>query len=333
MERTRRRKLLMALAVGGASVACPIAFAQPVARTVRIGFLYFGSRQPGPGGERYAAFLAGMRDLGYVEGKNLVVEARFADSNIERVPDLVKELLSAKVDVIVATASPVYRALQRLNTTIPVVVTVTADPVLEGLAASVARPGGLFTGLADTAGDLSAKQLELLKDVVPRLSRVGAILNPSNFSHPAQATRLTLAGQKMGVQTVLAEAGAVAEIEPAFASLARLRAEAVILFGDTFFAQQIREMADAALRSRLASVYILQDYAAVGGLMSYGAALVENFRRAATKVDKILKGAAPGDLPFEQPTEYQLAINLKTARALGLAIPQSLMLRANQRFD
>jgi len=334
MESTRRRKLLLALAIGGTAVACPpIALAQPVARTVRIGFLYFGSRQPGPGGERYAAFLAGMRDLGYVEGKNLVVEARFADSNIERVHDLVKELLSSKVDVIVATASPVYRALQRLNTSIPVVVTVTADPLLEGMATTVARPGGLFTGLADTAADLSSKQIELLKVMLPRLSRVGTILNPTNFSHPAQATRMTLAGQRIGIQIVLAEAGKTPEIEPAFESLARLRAEAVILFGDTFFSEQMRALAQAALKVRLPSVYVPQEYAAVGGLMSYGAALVDNFRRAATKVDKILKGAAPGDLPFEQPTEYQLAINLTTARTLGLTIPQSLLLRTNQRFE
>ncbi len=331
---TRRRKLVLAVAVGAASAAWPAAAsAQPVSRTVRVGFLYFGSRQPGPGAERYAAFLAGMRDLGYVEGKNLQVEARFADSNAERIPDLVKELLSLKLDVIVATASPTYRALQRLDTSVPVVVTVTADPVLDGLAASVARPGGLFTGLADTAADLSSKQIELLKEILPRLSRVGAILNPSNASHPAQTTRMTLAGQRSAIQVVLAEAGGTAEIEPAFASLARLRAEAVILFGDTFFSEQMRAFAQAALNARLASVYIPQEYAAAGGLMSYGAALVDNFRRAATKVDKILKGAAPGDLPFEYPTEYLLAINLRTAKALGLTIPQSLLLRANQRFD
>jgi putative ABC transport system substrate-binding protein len=331
---TRRRKLVFAAAIGSASIALPTAaFAQPVSRTVRIGFLYFGSRQPGPGAERYAAFLAGMRDLGYVEGKNLQVEARFADSNAERIADLVKELLALKVDVIVATASPTYRALQRLNTSVPIVVTVTADPLLEGLATTVARPGGLFTGLADTAADLSAKQIELLKDVIPRLSRVGAILNPSNASHPAQATRMSLAGQRAGTQVVLAEAGSTAEIEPAFASLARLRAEAVILFGDTFFSEQMRAFAQAALNARLASVYIPQEYAALGGLMSYGAALVDNFRRAATNVDKILTGAAPGDLPFEYPTEYLLAINLRTAKALGLTIPQSLLLRANQRFD
>jgi len=155
-----------------------------------VGFLYFGSRQTGPGPERYAAFLEGMRELGYVEGQNLLVEARFADSKAERLPGLATELLRLKVDVIVATASPTYRVLERMNPTVPIVVTVTADPVLEGLAASVARPGGNFTGLSDTAADLGPKQIELLKSVLPKVSRVGVLLNPTNVSHPAQATWL-----------------------------------------------------------------------------------------------------------------------------------------------
>jgi len=299
-------------------------------KMARIGFLYFGSREPGPGAARYAAFLEGLRELGYVEGKDLIVEPRFAESKPERLPPLVEELLRLKVDAIVATGSPVYRVLQRTTTTLPVVVTVTADPVLEGLAASVARPGGNFTGLTDTAADLSLKQLELLKGILPRLSRVGVLLNPDNMSHPAQLTRLVLAGQKMGVQVVLAEAGTVAQIEPGFALLARERAHAVVLFGDTFFAQQVREIANVALKHRLPSVFILQDYADAGGLMSFGAPIIDNFRRAATYVDKIVKGATPAQLPFEQPTRYSLVINAKTAKALGLTIPPSVLGRADR---
>jgi putative ABC transport system substrate-binding protein len=304
--------------------------AQQAGKVARVGFLYFGSREPGPGAARYAAFLEGLRELGYVEGKDLIVEPRFAESKPERLPALVDELLRLKVDAIVATGSPVYRVLQRTTTTLPVVVTVTADPILEGLATSVARPGGNFTGLTDTAADLSLKQLELLKGILPRLSRVGVLLNPDNVSHPAQVTRLVLAGQKMGVQVVLAEAGTVTQIEPGFALLARERTHAVILFGDTFFAQQVREIARVALKHRLPSVFILQDYAEAGGLMSFGAPIIDNFRRAATYVDKIVKGATPAQLPFEQPTRYALVINLKTAKTLGLAIPPSVLQRADR---
>ena len=326
-----RSRFTLALTLTLSLLAClPTVDAQHAGKVARIRFLYFGSRQPGPGAARYAAFLEGLRELGYVEGKDVIVEARFAESKSERLPALVEELLRLKVEVIVATGSPVYRALQRTTATLPIVVTVTADPILEGLATSVARPGGNFTGFTDTAADLSLKQLELLKDTLSRLSRVGVLLNPDNVSHPAQVTRLVLAGQKMGVQVVLAEAGTVAQIEPGFALLARERAPAVILFGDTFFAQQVREVAGAALKHRLPSVFILQEYAEAGGLMSYGAPIIDNFRRAATYVDKIVKGATPAQLPFEQPTKYGLVINLKTARALGLTIPPSVLHRADR---
>ena len=321
------RAVLLAL---GLIAYLPAAEAQPAGKVARVGFLYFGSREPGPGAARYAPFLEGLREVGYVEGKDVIVEARFAESKPERVPALVDELLRLKVDVIVATGSPVYRVLQRTTTAPPVVVTVTPDPILEGLAASVARPGGNFTGLTDTAADLSLKQLELLKDIVPKLSRVGVLLNPDNASHPAQVTRLVLAGQRLGVQVVLAEAGTVAQIEPGLALLARERAQAFVLFGDTFFAQQVREIASGALKHRLPSVFILQDYAVAGGLMSFGAPIIENFRRAATYVDKIVKGANPAQLPFEQPIKYVLTINVKTAKTLGLAIPPSVLQRADR---
>jgi putative ABC transport system substrate-binding protein len=329
-----QRRFTVGLALAFALLACPSAGeAQQTGKVARVGFLYFGSRDPGPGGDRYAAFLEGMRELGYVEGRSLIVEARFADSKPERVPDLVQELLRLKVDTIVAAGLPVYRALRRATTTLPVVVTVTADPVLVGVAASVARPGGNFTGLSDTAADLSPKQLELLKGILPMLSRVGVLLNPDNASHPPQVTKLVEAGQKIGVQVVRAEAATVAQIDPGLALLARQQAHAVILFGDTFFSQQLQNIADGALKYRLPSVYIIREYAEAGGLMSYGANIIDNFRRAATYVDKILKGANPAHLPFEQPTRYALVINMKTARSLGLAIPQSVLLRADSVVD
>ncbi len=333
-QRTTNRRFALGVTLALVLVACLSAVeAQQPGTVARVGFLYFGSRQTGPVGDRYAAFLEGMRELGYVEGKNLVVEARFAESRPERLPDLVQELLRLKVDTIVATGSPVYRALQRVTTTLPVVVTVTADPVLAGVAASVARPGGNFTGLSDTAADLSPKQLELLKGILPTLSRVGVLLNPDNVSHPGQVTQLVLAAQKIGVQVVRAEASTVAQIEPGFALLARQRAHAVILFGDTFFSQQLHTLARAALKQGLPSTYITREYVEAGGLMSYGANIIDNFRRAATYVDKILKGANPAQLPFEQPTRYALVINRKTARALGVVIPPSVLMRTDGVVD
>ena len=324
-----RRKLLTTF--GASALIAPLAsFAQQQGKVFHIGFFYFGSRQSSLDTGRYNAFVQGLRELGYVDGKNVTIETRFGDGKIERLPGIVAELVRLNVDVIVATGSPVYSALRFATTTIPIIVTVTTDPVIEGLAASLARPGGNFTGLTDTAADLGAKQLELLKTTVPQLSRLGVLLNPDNVSHPTQMKRVMLPAQKIGVQVVLAEAGTVADIEPAFAALARERAHAVILFGDTFFVQQLQQIAQAALKFRMASIYLIHDYARAGGLMSYGADVVDNFRRATSYVDKILKGAKPSDLPFEQPARYLLAINLKTAKTLGLTVPQSLLLRADE---
>lgn len=199
-----------------------------------------------------------------------------------------------------ATASPVYGALRAARNTIPVVVTVTADPVAEGLAATVSRLGGNFTGLSDTAADLAPKQIELLMTVTPQLSRVGVLMNRHNASHPGKLQHLTVAGQKLGVQLVQAETAASADIEPAIASLARQEANAVVLLGDTFFVQHFQQIAQAAAKHRLPSVYITRQYPLEGGLMSFGADITDNFRRAATYVDRILKGAKPGEIPFEQ---------------------------------
>ncbi len=287
------RRTFLATIAGGLLAVPLAAGAQQPSTVARVGFLYFGSRKGPVASGRYTAFLEGMRELGYVEGQNLTIEARFADSKPERVSDLAADLVRSKVDVIVATGSPTYRVLQRMAAVKFVVVTVTFDPVIEGLAETLARPGGKFTGLSDTASDLGPKQLDLIRAVLPRLSRLGLLLNPDNVSHPAQMKRLMLATQQVGVQVVLADAGTAAEIEPGFASLARTRAEAVILFGDTFFAQQLSHITAAALKHRLPSIFITREYAEAGGLMCYGADITDNFRRAAVFVDKMLKGARP----------------------------------------
>ena len=325
---TTRRRFLLALGAG--ALAAPRgSLAQPSSKVARIGFLYFGSRQSSMDTGRYDAFVQGMRELGYVEGTNLVIDARFGDGKAERLPGLAAELARLKVDVIVATATPALRALQHA-TTIPVVGTITGDPVGDGFAASLARPGGNITGLSISAADLGPKLLELLKAAVPRLSRVGLLLQSENPSHPPRLKRIMFAAQTAGVQVVLAEAATAPEIERAFAMMAKERPHAVIIFPDTFFVQEARQIAAQALKHRLPSVSTNHEYAEAGGLMTYGANLTDNFRRAATYVDKILKGAKPGDLPIEQPTRYSLVINRKTAAALGLTIPPALLGQADE---
>ena len=326
---TTRRTFLIAL--GASVLAVPRgSLAQQQPKVARIGFLYFASRQSSVDTGRYNAFVQGMRELGYLEGKNFIIEARFADGKAERIPALAAELVRLKVDVIVAQGTPVLRALQHATTTIPVVSTVTGDPVGDGFAASLARPGGNITGLSIGAADLGPKLLELLKVAVPKLSRVAVLLQPENASHPPRLKRIMSAAQKVDIQLVLAEAGTVQDIEREFAMMTKKRANAAIIFPDGFFVQEARSIAAQALKHRLPSISTNHEYSEAGGLMTYGPNLNDNFRRAATYVDKILKGAKAGDLPFEQPTRYPLVINHKTATALGLTIPQALLRQADE---
>jgi putative tryptophan/tyrosine transport system substrate-binding protein len=329
---TTRRRVLIAL--GASAFAVPRgALAQQKSKVARIGFLYFGSRQSSLDTGRYDAFVQGMRELGYVEGANLLIEARFADGKTERLPALAAELVRLTVDVIVATGTPVYRALQHATTTIPVVVTVTSDPVADGFAASMARPGGNITGLSVTAADLGPKLVELLKATVSKLTRIAVLLQAENPAHPPQLKRTMSAAQKVGIQIVLAEAGTAQEIEREFATMTKEHARAVIILPDPMFLQESRLIAAQALKHRLPSGSVVRDFTEAGVLMSYGPNVVDNFRRAAAYVDKILKGAKPGDLPIEQPTRFELVINLKTARALGLTMSPALVQRADRVIE
>jgi putative ABC transport system substrate-binding protein len=326
----RRRKFLVRF-LGAVSVGWPFAvFAQQPSRIWRVGFFYFGSHQAALDTGRLNAFLNGMSELGYVEGKNLVIEARFADGKVDRAAVLGSELVMLKPDVIVATGSPTYRVLRQATTTIPVVITVTVDPVAEDFAVSLAKPGANFTGLTDTATDLGPKQLELLNAVAPRASRVAVLLNPDNTSHHKQLAGIMSAAQKIRKQVLLVEAHTVKEIESGFVTMTREKTDAVIVLSDTFFTDQLHQIATLALKQRLLSVHSIRQFAETGGLMSYGADLTNNFRRAGVYVDKILKGARPGEMPFEQPTRYSLVLNLKTAQAIGLTIPQSVLVRADK---
>jgi putative ABC transport system substrate-binding protein len=323
-----RRTFIGTLA--GVLSAAPLAsFAQQPARVWRIGFLVASSRQTGDDG-RYDAFLQGMRGLGYVEGKNLAIEWRFADGNYERLPALAAELVRLKVDLIVAVPSPAIRAAQQATTTIPIVFPSTGDPVGSGFAASLARPGSNLTGLSNSNLDVSAKTLELLTIMVPKLSRVAVLANPGSSTESAMLKSIDAAAQKVGLQILSIEASTPEEIERAFSTMGRDRVDAVVIAADALFNMQRRQIAELAIKSRLPSISQGTVYAKAGGLMSYGQDSTESYRRAAQYVDKILKGAKPGDLPIEQPTRLNLLINLKTAKAIGLTIPQSLLLRADE---
>ena len=325
-----RRTLLIALAAGTIAPLTP--FAQGTG-TARIGFLYFGTRRSALDSRRYQTFIESLRELGYVEGKNIAIEGRFADGKAENIKALAGELVKLKTDVIVATGSQTYRPLQQATTTIPIVITVDSDPVANGYGASMARPGGNMTGFSNSGADIVAKYLELLKAAAPTLARVGVMLNPGNGAHPQQLVRIMTEAQKSGVRVILALAATDQDLAREFSMLARERADAVMFLNDTFFVQQLRQIAALSLKHKMGSIYSIPEYAESGGLMSYGPDVLDNFRRAAVYVDKILKGAKAGELPFEQPTRYYLIINRKSARALNLTIPQELLLRADKVIE
>jgi putative ABC transport system substrate-binding protein len=306
------------------------AHAQQQGKVWRVGFLSAASRQFLADTGGYDAFLQGMRELGYVEGKNLAIEARFADGNYERLPGFATELVRLNVDVIVAVPSPAIRAAQHATTTIPIVFPTTGDPVGSGFAASLAHPGGNLTGLSNLNLDISAKTLELLLAMVPTISRVAILANPGSSTEPAMLKSIGAAAAKVGVESIVVEAGTPEQIEEGFARMRRERAAALIIASDAFFLLQRRQIAELAIKSRLPSVTQNPLYVRAGGLMSYGQNTIESYRRTAAYVDKILRGAKPGDLPIEQAARLSLLINLETAKAIGLTIPQSLLLRADE---
>ena len=327
-----RRQLLIALGAG--ALAAPLAcFAQQQRKPWRIGILAVRSRPSSPT-DSYAALARGMSDLGYVEGKDYVFEWVYADGIYERLPELAAELVRRKVDLIVATATPAAQAARSATRTIPIVAVVAPDPVASGLAASLARPGGNVTGLSANFVDLSPKLLELLTAAVPKLSRVAVLVNHDNPQlHVVLGKAVQAAAQKVAVQVLPVEVRSAEDFEPGFAAMSRERAQAVIVLPDAFFFSHRQRLAELAAKARLPSIYYYREYVEAGGLMSYGDNLVEFFRRSAYFVDKILKGAKPGDLPFEQPTRFYLVINRRTARALGITLSQELLLRVDEVIE
>ena len=329
----RRRFLLTSLA---GALAVPLgAEAQQTSGPPRIGFLAFDVRTGDP--RPREAFLQGLRDLGYVEGKNLVIEYRDAGGKTERFPQLAAELAALKVSVIVAGGGTLgATAAKQATSSIPVIFGAAGDPVSEGLVSSLARPGGNVTGLAVNSPELASKSLELLKQAVPGLTQVALLLKPDAGPPAVTQERIKTwdaAARALGMRLQVVEARGPENFDRGFSDMARARASALTVVSTPVFDAEPRRLVELAARHRLPAVYTFKAYVDVGGLMSYGPDISDLFRRAAIYVDKILKGAKPGDLPVEQPTKFELVINLKTAKALGLTIPPSLLARADQIIE
>lgn len=309
------------------------AAAQPPEKVPRVGYLLGGSHSDPQRQRLLEAFRQGLRELGYVEGQNIAIESRWAEGKDDRFPALAAGLVSSKVDVIVAGSGAATQAAQQATRAIPIVMSTVADPLGSGLVASLARPGGNVTGMTVMSPDVAGKQLELLKEVVPRLSRVALLTNPDNPSSARFVREAEMAARALGVRLQSLEARNSQEIDGAFAAMTSERPGALLVLPDVIFLSQRRQLTELATKKRLPAVYGVREYAEAGGLMAYGANYIDLVRRAAIFVDKILKGARPGDLPVEQPTRFELVINLRAAKAIRLTIPPSLLQRADQIID
>jgi putative ABC transport system substrate-binding protein len=305
--------------------------AQQSGKVWRVGYLAagFGSENQ----TNLNVFRQGLRDLGYVDGQNIAIEYRWGEGKYEQLPKLVHELVKMNVDVIVAVNTPSAQAAKETTTKIPIVMIALVDPAAAGLVASLPRPGGNITGLSNIGPELVGKQLELLKEVVPKISRVAVLGNPANPGTAPQLREAKAAAQALGLQLHAVEARGPGELDRAFAAMTSARAEAVLILVDPMLVRHSETIAHLAIKSRLPAVSGTTRHAQAGHLLVYSASRADAYRRAAAYVDKILKGAKPADLPVERPTKFELIINLKTAKALGLTIPQTLLLRADQVIE
>jgi putative tryptophan/tyrosine transport system substrate-binding protein len=319
---------LVALALSLALAPCP-ADAQPVAKPARIGWV--GGQSAVTASANITALREGLRDLGWVEGQNLVIEERWADGKTERIPELAGELAGLQLDLMVAPNDRALVAFKQLALGIPIVA-VTCDP-LDDLIAKLAAPGGDATGLTCISSELNGKRLELLKDLVPRLSRVAVLYNPFDSRKVGEFSQAQIAARKLGLSLRALEVRDAEGLAAAFEAMAAEHDQAFFVLVDPFMLLHRWKIADLALQHRLPVVFPFRDFVEVGGLMSYGTNLQATFRRAATYVDKILKGAKPGDLPVQEPTTFELAVNQKTAQALGLTIPRPILARADEVIE
>ena len=328
MGRLQRRHFLIA---SGALLAAPMApFAQQQSRVWRIGFLTNGTVTSTKG--QLDAFVRGLNELGYFEGRNIIIESRFAEGKLDRLPALVAELLAQKIDVIYAPSGIAAQAAKKSGTMVPIVFAFAPDPIGQGFGQSLAHPGGSMTGLTSTHHELSAKRLELLKEAFPTTRRIAVLyfLAPSAAGVAEQLAETERAAKILGVAIVTEESPRMEDFERAFASIQKQRPDALIVIENPIFFTNRMRLTELAALLRIPAIYNASEYVHAGGLMSYGARYDDLSRRAASYVVKILNGRAPGDLPIERPTKFELVINVKTARAIGITIPQSVLLRADE---
>jgi len=317
---------------GAVLLAAPLAVeAQQAGKVHRIGMLETTSMALNAA--NIEAFRQGLRELGYVEGRNYIIEYRSADGRSERFPDLAAELVRQKVDVILTRGTPAVMAAKSATGTIPVVMAASSDPVLSGVVASLARPGGNITGLSSIVHEVSGKRLELIREVVPGVSRIAVLFIMSNAAEALQWKETEIAASSLRVQVQLLDVRKAGDFGRAFDAAIKQRAGALVVGLDTLTQTNHQPIVDLAAKHRLPAIYGAREFVDAGGLMGYGVSYPDLYRRAATYVDKILKGAKPADLPVEQPTKFDLVINLKTAKALGLTIPPSLLARADQVIE
>jgi putative ABC transport system substrate-binding protein len=303
------------------------AYAEQPALPRHIGFILVGispeSREP-------QQFRQGLKDAGYVEGRDVLIEWRFADGDYDRVPGFVADLVQSKVDVIVVESTFTARVAQRSTSTIPIVLAAISDPVGSGLVASLAHPGGNITGLSQMTDETIPKRLQLLKEAIPRLTRVAVLWNPDTPFHPKMLQNLKAAAPSLSIQLSFVGVRTPKEFGSVLSAVSRAHAQALYVIEDPFFDLNTPTISKLALKAHLPSIYAEKIFPDEGGLMSYGPSYADLFRRSAGYVDRILKGAKPGDLPVDQPTKFEFVVNLKTAKALGITIPESILLRADE---